>query len=231
MKQVVKQVLYQMGYNVRREPATRKFFRTYEKYKDFTMVRIDQYIDNLQLVNTYGAKIKGDIVECGVWRGGMMAGIAEILGFEDRKYYLFDSFEGLPPAKEIDGVAARAWQENKDGSSYFDNCSAEISYADTAMKQTGCTYSLLKGWFSETLPVFREKSIAVLRLDADWYESTMEVLTNLYDQVVEGGLIIIDDYYTWDGCSKAVHDYLSSIKSSSRINTSDKGIAYILKKD
>ena len=231
MRQVIKQVLYRMGYNLRREANTKSYFNLYGKYKDFTMVRMDQYIDNLQLVNTYGSTVKGDIVECGVWRGGMMAAIAEVLGNENRKYYLFDSFEGLPPVKEIDGPAAQAWQENKDGTSYFDNCSADISYADTAMKQTGCPYSLLKGWFSETLPLFRDKSIAVLRLDADWYESTMDVLTNLYDQVVKGGLIIIDDYYTWDGCSKAVHDYLSSIKSSSRINTSEKGIAYIIKMD
>lgn len=231
MRQTVKQVLYRMGYSLRREPATKSYFNLYEKYKDYTMVRMDQYIDNLHLVNTYGSKIKGDIVECGVWRGGMMAAIAEVLGKEDRNYYLFDSFEGLPPAKDIDGPAAKAWQENKEGASYFNNCSAEIDYADTVMKQTGCSYSLFKGWFSETLPHFRDKSIAVLRLDADWYESTVDVLTNLYDQVVEGGLIIIDDYYTWDGCSKAIHDYLSSKKSSSRINTSEKGIAYIIKRD
>jgi O-methyltransferase len=82
------------------------------------------------------------------------------------------------------------------------------------------------------LPHFKSSNeIALLRLDGDWYESTMDCLKYLFPKVVQKGIIIIDDYFTWEGCSKAVHDYLSSIKSTSRIYTSPGGVCYIIKQD
>lgn len=70
------------------------------------MITADDYVENLRLARWVG-QVRGSIIECGTWRGGMIAGIADVLG-RDRRYYLFDSFEGLPPAKEIDGAAALA---------------------------------------------------------------------------------------------------------------------------
>lgn len=202
----------------------------YEKYSAFTMVKKDHYLDNLELVQNV-LPLAGDVVECGVWRGGMIAGIAEILG-KNRTYYLFDSFEGLPEAKEIDGASAIAWQKNTGGEMYFDNCSAEMSFAEKAMKKAGVTFRCIKGWFDQTVPVFNKTNkIALLRLDGDWYDSTMVCLKHLYPKVLKGGIIIIDDYYTWDGCSRAVHDYLSEIKSVSRISSTARGICYIVKMD
>ena len=91
--------------------------------------------------------------------------------------------------------------------------------------------TLVPGWFSETLPGFAPpEGIAVLRLDADWYESTKQCLDALYAQVVPGGVILIDDYYTWEGCTKAVHDYLSEAKLSDRIRQSRiGGVCYIVR--
>jgi len=154
-----------------------------------------------------------------------------LLQDSSREYYLFDSFEGLPDAKEIDGRSAIEWQQNKEDSRYFDNCKAEMTYAETALKKANCTnYKLMKGWFSETLPSFNPgKPIAILRLDGDWYESTMECLVALYPKVQEGGLILIDDYYVWDGCAKAVHDYLSRNSIPARIFQSKEGVCYIVK--
>ena len=88
-----------------------------------------------------------------------------------------------------------------------------------------------KGWFEDTLPDFQpEKPISVLRLDGDWYESTICILENLYDKVIPGGLIPIDDYYDWDECSRAVHDFLSEHKLRDRIRQSRYGgVAYIIK--
>ena len=99
------------------------------------------------------------------------------------------------------------------------------------MKISGVqNYEIIKGWFSETLPKFHiNEEIAILRLDADWYESTMQCLKFLYPKVAKGGLIILDDYYTWDGCSRAVHDYLSAYSLANRIYQLEDGNCYIIK--
>lgn len=201
----------------------------YRKYKSSTMITKSVYINNLELVRKY-KHIKGDIVECGVWRGGMIAGIAEVFGNE-RIYHLFDSFEGLPSAKEIDGEAALNWQKNTKSSYYYNNCKAEIEFAMSAMKKAKVTNVFYhKGWFVDTLKNFKTKNgIAVLRLDADWYESTMDILINLVPQVNKGGLIILDDYYSWDGCSKAMHDYLSGCKGVEKVNQFNNNICYLVK--
>jgi len=160
----------------------------------------------------------------------MIAAIAEIMN-SHRQYYLFDSFEGLPPAQEIDGEAAKAYQKDTSSPLYFDNCRAEMEFAEKAMQLSGAKrYQLSKGWFSETLANFRpDQPIAVLRLDADWYDSTMQCLNGLYKYVAKGGLIVIDDYYTWDGCAKAVHDFLSINQLPDRIYQSSEGVCYIVK--
>ena len=175
------------------------------------------------------APTSGCIVECGVWRGGMSAGMADML--PGRLHYLFDSFEGLPPAQPIDGQAALAWQRNISSPTYYENCRAELSYAQKAMAMSAAgRFKLIEGWFADTLPVFvPEEPIAVLRLDGDWYDSTMQCLTALYPHVIPGGLIIIDDYYAWDGCSRALHDYLSTGKLADRIGQTN-GVCYLVKR-
>lgn len=200
-----------------------------KKYQDFSMIPVETYIGNLKLSEQF-KHVHGCLVECGVWRGGMIAGVIELLG-NDRKCFLFDSFEGLPNAKEIDGHAANAWQNDKNSPMYLDNCKAEMSFAEKAMKMSGSEkYKLTKGWFSDTLPQFNfEEKIAILRLDGDWYDSTMDCLTNLFGKVTKGGIIIIDDYYVWDGCSRAIHDYLSKNNLTEKIRQSPDGICYIIK--
>jgi O-methyltransferase len=202
----------------------------YEKFKDYTMTPRSLFIDNLNLCDRF-KNVEGCVVECGVWRGGMIAGIAEIMGNE-RKYYLFDSFEGLPQVQEIDGEAAINWQKDKDSSFYYDNCKAEIDFAQQAMRSTGIiNYQVVKGWFSETLSTIPEdEKIAILRLDGDWYESTIECLNSLYPKLSKGGVVIIDDYYAWDGCSKAVHDYLSRHQLSDKLYQLGEWNSYFIKR-
>lgn len=235
MKKLIKTTFDRLGYSVARTsdatPIFQKYNNIYEEFKDFTMIPKEIFIDNLRLAEVFAADIKGDIVECGVWRGGMSAALATLFNGA-RKHYLFDSFEGLPEAKEIDGVEALEWQKNPSGDFYYDNCKAEIDFAKSAMDRAKSKYELIKGWFSDTMPKFKmDSEIAVLRLDADWYDSTMDCLKYLYPLVAKNGLILIDDYYAWDGCSRAVHDYLSSIKSASRIFSSPAGVCYIIKKE
>jgi O-methyltransferase len=219
----------QQGLSKARVQVRKAYFRTiYAKVRDYTMVDRNAFCDNLVLAETVQGTA-GCVVECGVWRGGMSAGIANVLG-NDRDYYLFDSFEGLPPAKTIDGPAAVAWQKDTTSPKYYDNCRAPAEYARAAMNLAGVQrFHLIAGFFDKTLPEFQlQEKMALLRLDGDWYESTMVCLKHLFDKVAEGGLIIVDDYYTWDGCSRAVHDFLSSKNAHERVR-SYNSIAYIVK--
>ncbi len=208
----------------------RRFNQLRRKYDDYTMIPLKSFINNLELIYRY-RHLEGAVVECGVWRGGMIASMAEVLK-DTHNYYLFDSFEGLPKAQEIDGDSAIEWQNDTESNFYFDNCKAEEHFAQEAMKLAKIkNYNTVKGWFSETLPSYNfNEEIAILRLDGDWYESTMDCLTHLYDKVKVGGVIIFDDYHMWDGCSKAVHDYLSMQKSSSKICQFNNDVSYIIKK-
>jgi O-methyltransferase len=188
----------------------------YRRYRHFTMIAPFTFARNLALCATR-APASGCIVECGVWRGGMSAGMADTI--PGRLHLLFDSFEGLPPAQEIDGESAVSWQSDTSSPGYVDNCRAERGYAERAMRMSAAKhFKLVEGWFSDTLATFTpEEPIAVLRLDGDWYDSTLQCLTALYPYVMPGGLIIIDDYFRWDGCARAVHDYLSRTRAVERI--------------
>jgi len=205
-----------------------RFGALHSTFREFTMVPRGMFIDNLRVL-TLAKDIPGCVVECGVWRGGMSAGIASLLG-PTRTYYLFDSFEGLPPAQAIDGSKAIQWQQATDSTAYYDNCSAGEQFAHQAMRRAGARdVRLVKGWFSDTVPGFMPPTpIAVLRLDGDWYESTMTCLTGLYDKVTPGGLIILDDYYSWDGCSRATHDFLSRRSAVERIRVQG-AVCYLVK--
>ncbi len=209
------------------------FRRIYDKYRAYTMVHEAVYVNNLELCAKFGAT-PGCVAECGVWRGGMSAGMAEVLG-PQRQYFLFDSFEGLPPAREdLDGAAATAWQSNTKSPTYYNNCAAAQEEAAAAMKLSGATsFSLIKGWFNETTPHFAPPcEIAVLRLDGDWYDSTRVCLENLYPHVAPGGIVIVDDYYNWDGCARAVHEFLAGIASPNavpRLREFHDRAAYLIK--
>jgi O-methyltransferase len=202
--------------------------KIYRQVKDYTMISEQLFCANLTLADRV-RNVSGCIVECGVWRGGMSAGMCCLLGNE-REYYLFDSFEGLPPAQPVDGPAALQWQKDTGSPNYFDNCAAPREFAQCVMDRVGAKrYKLCPGFFDKTLPMFQPGPIALLRLDADWYESTMLCLQHLFDHVTENGLIILDDYYTWDGCSRALHDFLSQKKATERIYSFNNTICYLVK--
>ena len=205
------------------------FWPVYNRFREFTMISEKEYVDCLQLVKKH-EHIPGCVVECGVWRGGMSAGMATVLG-PDRNYFLFDSFAGLPPAKEIDGEKAIQWQKDTEAPGYYENCKAEITWAEKAMAKSGAkNVRLIKGWFDQTIPGFKlPEPIAVLRLDGDWYDSIMTCLDEFFPLVPAGGLIIMDDYHTWEGCSKALHDYLSKHKRPERIKSTPSMVGYLIK--
>jgi O-methyltransferase len=215
---------------IRNRLAHERWRSVYAQLKDFTMITERTFCDNLALAHTV-RDISGCIIECGVWRGGMIAGLFRVLGPE-RDYYLFDSFEGLPPAGPIDGTAAIQYQQDKNSPHYHDNCTAPPDFARRAMEMVGAhRYHLEPGFFIDTLPSFEpEQPVALLRLDADWYDSTMVCLRYLFDRVTTGGIIILDDYYTWDGCSRALHDFLSERKATERVRSTIGGVCFLVKR-
>lgn len=159
--------------------------------------------------------VPGVFVECGVWRGGCSAAMLlaqrERHGTVMRKTYLLDSFQGLPPATERDGPFALAWQADT-----HHNCRAslsEVRAAIAALDTPAESYEFVPGWFDNTVPLLArrlaQERIALLRVDGDWYDSTAVCLEHLVPIVPEGGVVILDDYYVFDGCARATHDFLS----------------------
>lgn len=202
-----------------------RYSTLFETYGAFTRLEWHTFVANLRLADKF-RHIEGCVIECGVWRGGMMAALASLLG-SDRDYFLFDSFEGLPSAQAIDGHSATEWQ----ATNRIDNCRTEQRFTEEAMQRSGVSsWSIVPGWFEETLPSFDPGGpIAILRLDADWYSSTAECLNHLYERVAVGGLIILDDYFTWDGCSRAMHAFLSANVLTDRIREEPPGVAYVVR--
>ena len=204
-------------------------YRLFYRLEKFTMISQSKFAVNLEIARWF-SHVPGAVVECGTWKGGMIAGIATALG-SHREYFLFDSFEGLPPAQpSMDGEAALRWQADTASPNYFENCKAAEDDAREAMKFAGVSDArIFKGWFRDTLPDAEfPDGIAILRLDADWYEPTMEILDHLFKFVRKDGVIIIDDYHTWEGCSRAVHDFLAKHRCVERINERF-GVCYIRK--
>jgi len=194
------------------------------------------FYENMMIIDHFTSHVQGAIVECGTWRGGMACAMMA-LGGADRSYHFFDSFEGLPEVTDpgIDGESALQYQVETDSPFYYNNCSADYDeFIDLIHKQKVPVnqISVYKGWFNNTVKTYTGGAISVLRLDGDWYESTMTCLEALYPLVSFGGAVIIDDYEAWDGCTRAVHDYLSRISSRSRIDrTPLSHVAFIQKLD
>lgn len=198
-----------------------------QRVRPYTMVPRSALVDLARQVRVVVEQsIPGALVECGAWRGGASFLMAEVLrqaGVSDRQVWMFDSFEGINPPQDVDGPAALAWAQNKKGPMYFDNLRAPLEDVERAAASLGLTQLVrpVKGWFDQTLPATREQigPIALLRIDADWHSSVKCCLDNLYDQVVEGGFVVFDDYYTWDGCAVAVHEFLGQRRLAHRVET------------
>jgi O-methyltransferase len=160
----------------------------------------------VQRVNELG--LPGDIVECGVWNGGSAAVMGwannkETHNCMNRMIWLFDSFQGLPRPTEKDGKSER---EN-----YFKGwCKGDVNKVRRIFARLGVPVDLVKivpGWFEHTLKTAPVDRIAILHIDADWYESVKLVLDVFYDKVVPGGFVILNDYGAWPGCNQAINDY------------------------
>jgi O-methyltransferase len=161
--------------------------------------------------------IPGDIVECGVWRGGSMQAVALTLseqGATDRHLHLFDTFEGMPPPTEkdrrFDGPSAEQLLATHERDSTI-WAIASLGEVQQAMREVDYPEALVhfhEGLVENTIPAEAPEQISILRLDTDWYESTRHELEHLYDRLAPGGVLIIDDYGHWAGARLATEDFL-----------------------
>lgn len=146
--------------------------------------------------------IAGDIVECGVAKGGSAALMALTLKYlgDNRLVWAYDSFQGLPPPGAEDGEEAQGWAGR---------CKATLAEVREVLVSLGVLENcrLVAGLFQDTLPSAEVGTIALLHLDGDWYESTKCCLEHLYERVSPNGLVQIDDYGHWSGCRQAVDEF------------------------
>ena len=165
-------------------------------------------LDNLQwcIENVVSEGIPGDLIETGVWRGGasiFMRGMLRALEVADRRVWVADSFRGLPPPSAR--FPADAGDEH--------HRVPELAVSVEAVRENFRRYGLLddqvvflEGWFRNTLPALRDERWALIRLDGDMYESTMDALASLYPRLSPGGFVIVDDG-ALPACRKAVDDF------------------------
>lgn len=201
----------------------------------FTMTSVSRLYATLSAVKyVVNNGIEGDIVECGVWRGGNSMVIAKTLynlSESNRKIYLFDTFEGMTPPTSMDfdnsGQTAQSQLDHakrEEGDNIW--CIASIDDVRSNLFATGYTQNLIhfiKGDVAETLENNDNipNIISLLRLDTDWYGSTKKELEILFPRLVKGGVCLIDDYGHWQGARKAVDEYLAQHKIFPLIHVTD----------
>jgi hypothetical protein len=168
--------------------------------------RLDNVVESC--VTAVADGVPGDFIETGVWRGGttiLMRGVLEAMGDRERAVWVADSFEGLPVPDEeqYPADAGLDW-------SHVEVLKVGADLVRANFERYGLLddrVRFLEGWFCDTLPTAPIEQLAVLRLDGDLYQSTMDALVALEPKVSPGGFVLVDDYGGWPPCRAAVDDY------------------------
>lgn len=189
-----------------------------------TMIGMQRLTSLQRCVETVLAEdVPGDLVECGVWRGGasiLMRAVLSAYGDEKRSVWLCDSFEGVPPPDTAHYEADKGIKLHR--------AAGVLAVPQAQVKSNFERYGLLDdrvrfipGWFKDTLQDAPIDRISVLRLDGDLYESTIQALDALYPRLSSGGFCIIDDYHAIDACRQAVADYRTAHGITAQIEEID----------
>jgi O-methyltransferase len=212
------------------DDASTQLFRTVEP---FTMTSPERIFALLRAVDyVVENKIPGDFVECGVWRGGStMAMALQLLshGESDRVLHLYDTYTGMNAPTEADvslkgDPAADEFQRTMTSSDTSTWCYSPIDHVKKNVLSTKYperNVHFIQGKVEDTIPGHIQETIALLRLDTDWYESTKHEMTHLFPRLVPGGVLIIDDYGHWEGARRAVDEYLTDNKIRILLNRVD----------
>jgi O-methyltransferase len=219
------------------------------------MPHINLYTLYEQAVYCEKNNIEGAYVECGVWKGGAVGIMAKAnmdYGKTRRPIHLFDAFDDIcAPDAEKDGAKAVSDMIQLAGMKETDEMNGQLVAVKGAYDFIGghgtidACKDLLenkihypsaqlhyhKGWFQDTVPVdyVQIDKIAILRLDGDWYDSIKICLEYLYDKVEPGGLVVIDDYGYYEGCTKAVDEFLTKKGIKTFLSYSSIGCRYFVK--
>ena len=200
--------------------VTAEFAALYPRCQPCSMVDVvKQYALYQGVCHVLAAGVPGAMVECGVWKGGccmLMALTAQAQGAADRDIYLYDTFAGMSQPGAVDvshtgAVATPQWQE-KQTATHNQWCYAALEEVKQNLATTGYEEQRLHfvpGRVEDTIPGTVPDKIAVLRLDTDWYESTYHELVHLYPRLSANGILILDDFFYWQGQRKAVERYFS----------------------
>lgn len=212
-----------------------KHVQQYQQSNAVSMLPIVRF-DNLQscIENVIRDNIPGDLIETGVWRGGatiFMRAVLKVHEITDRKVWVADSFEGLPEPDAEKFPLEAASYNSAAMTKFYDHLAVSLedvqeNFRSFAMLDEQVMF--LKGWFCDTLPTAPIEKLAIMRLDGDYYESTMDALVGLYDRLAPGGYLIVDDFGedNWTYCSKAVHDFRGKRGITDPIIRVDKPCSY-----
>lgn len=193
--------------------------QTIAAVRPYTMTSAERVLALCQSVrHIVDHDIPGDIVECGVWRGGsMMAALRTLreLGQTSRSIWLYDTFSGMSPPsdRDVDFIGLTAHEQLKvqrpdDPQSIW--CCSTLAEVRTNIGRCGYPNERIRfvvGPVETTLQHELPEQIALLRLDTDWYESTRVELIQLFPRLAPGGVLLVDDYGHWQGCRRAVDEY------------------------
>jgi O-methyltransferase len=188
--------------------------------RPWTMTGPDKIYALIQAVRYVARhRIPGDVVECGVWRGGSMQAVARTLasaGDTSRDLHLFDTYEGMPPPSDRD--VRRSDERTADELLATESPEESKVWAVATLEDVQDGFSqvpypaervhFVKGKVEDTIPGHAPEQISILRLDTDWYESTRHELEHLYPRLSPGGVLLLDDYGYWEGAREAVDEFL-----------------------
>lgn len=253
MKQFIKKMFRRYGYDIARHAQQENLppdlsdeeKETYAAVAPFTMTSVERIVSLSQATKyIVENQIAGDFVECGVWRGGSMMAVAHTLkrmGETNRKLYLYDTYAGMPPPtehdKQYDGASAETlMNENKADITEQYNiwCYADKNDVTRNLLSTGYPEEnifLIEGKVEDTIPQTLPARICLLRLDTDWYESTKHELTHLYPNLVENGVLVIDDYGHWQGSRQATDEYFKQSRAKPFLQRVDYSGRIAVKRD
>lgn len=198
-----------------------KFASLYKQCSPYTLIHVERMYSLYKAVQYIVNKgIPGDFVECGVWKGGasmLMAKTLVSMGVTDRKIYMYDTYAGMTkPTEEDKSVLSgtepveEIWKRNQQGD-HNNWCYGPLEGVKEVMASTGYPMEKLifvKGPVEETIPTTLPSKIALLRLDTDWYSSTKHEMEHLFPLLMDGGVLILDDYGYWSGARQAADEYL-----------------------
>ena len=226
LKSNIQKVFNSLGYKIEKIDSYYSdnyfFKKILTKVKDYTMTN-PKRIFYLYLAVNHVIKnnIKGDMVECGVWKGGSIMTIALTLiknKIKNKNIFLYDTFSGMSKPTNNDYLYS---DQSKLAINLIENdeylkCKANISEVKKNIFKTNYPkkrFKFVVGDVKYTLKKKIPRKISLLRLDTDWYESTKQELHVLFPKLSNGGILIIDDYKTWGGCKKAVDEYFKNRKN------------------